>query len=838
MKNLYILVSCCLSILLHSQNPSAPEIYFRTPVSMLTDSRVRDIAIQADGKIVMVGSFLYSDNSAKGIIRLNANGTRDTGFNTGTGIDNWGAYPSRVRIQSDGKIIVVGDFTTYNGLPAKNILRLNSDGTRDTAFNMGTGLNSQANALALQTDGKILVGGQFTTYNGIAVTNFVRLNLNGTIDSSFNMGTGFGGFSSSVSTIELQNDGKILVCGGFSTYNDINVSRMIRLNNGGTRDMTLNYISFDQVPDDIKVQPNGKILIAGGFTSVNGNSNVRALARLNANGSVDSSFPTSTFYSGSSISSIALKPNGKIVVGGGFSSQSSYNITVLNNDGTQDISFYANPGLSGSIGGGLYVVKVQPDGKILMGGYFDEYNNNYSLGTYGRLLGTEYYTLRGNARIDYDNNGCDASDIRYPFLQFQVVNGATTSTFFSNSSGGHESLLKNGSNVITPIMDNPSYFSVSPPSVTINYPAAVTPYYQDFCFTPTGNHPDLNITLLPVNAGRPGFDAIYKLLYRNKGNQIASGMVTMSYNDAATDFVSANPAVSSQSFGSLSWNYTNLLPFETREILVKLNLNSQSETPSLNSGDVLSFTGSVSLAQTDEMPEDNTGILNQTLVNAQDPNDKICLQGGTIAPEMTGEYVDYIIRFENLGTYMAQNVSVKDVIDQSKFDISSLRPTNASHSFVTRIFNSNNVEFYFENINLPFDDANNDGYISFKIRTLPTLTTGNSFSNTASIFFDYNQPIITNTATTVVQTLGKKDFVAAQYVTLHPNPTYSRLGITTSDGVELERVEIYNMLGQLMRVIANSGGMESVDVSGLASGQYALRMVFESKVLNGRFIKK
>lgn len=347
------------------------------------------------------------------------------------------------------------------------------------------------------------------------------------------------------------------------------------------------------------------------------------------------------------------------MVGGGFSSNSAYNITVLNNDGTQDISFNASPGFSGSIGGGVYVVKVQPDGKILMGGYFDKYNDNYSLGTYGRLLGTDYYTLRGNAKVDSDNNGCGVSDIGYPFLQLKAVNSSTTSSFFSYSDGAYVCLLKNGSNVITPLLDNPSYFSVSPSSVTINYPQTVSPYNQDFCLTPTGNHPDVSIKVLPLRAARPGFDAKYKLIYKNNGNQITNGTVTLIFNDAVADLVSANPPVSSQSFGTLSWNYTNLLPFQEREILLTLQLNSPTQTPPLNTGDVLNFTATVSLEQTDETPLDNTFTLNQTLANSQDPNNKTCLQGNTITPEAAGQYVDYTIRFENLGNYAAQMFRLK-----------------------------------------------------------------------------------------------------------------------------------------------------------------------------------
>src|SRR5690606_35290187 len=154
---------------------------------------------------------------------------------------------------------------------------------------------------------------------------------------------------------------------------------------------------------------------------------------------------------------------------------------------------------------------------------------------------------------------------------------------------------------------------------------------------------------------------------------------------------------------------------------------------------------------TDETPQDNTAALNQTVVNSFDPNDKTCLEGNVVTPDIIGQFVHYVIRFENTGTFAAENIVVKDIIDTAKFDVNTLVPLSGSHSFVTRITNINQLEFIFENINLPFDDTNNDGYVAFKIKTKPTLQVGDAFSNTASIYFDYNFPIVTNTATTTIQ---------------------------------------------------------------------------------------
>jgi hypothetical protein len=259
------------------------------------------------------------------------------------------------------------------------------------------------------------------------------------------------------------------------------------------------------------------------------------------------------------------------------------------------------------------------------------------------------------------------------------------------------------------------------------------------------------------------------------------------------------------------------------------------ETPSLNGGDILDFTATINPTVSDETPLDNIFTLNQTVVNSYDPNDKTCLEGETIDPSMIGKYVHYQIRFENTGTFPAQNVVVKDMIDITKFDISSLQMVNTSHSCFTRI-TGNKVEFIFENINLPFDDDNNDGYLVFKIKTLPTLTINSTISNTAEIYFDYNFPIITNTATSTYQILTNSSFVFENEFTLFPNPAKNTLTISKKGNSEITSVEVYNLIGQL--VIIKPNFSESLDISNLTSGNYFIKV--NTKNGNGitKFIKE
>jgi hypothetical protein len=175
------------------------------------------------------------------------------------------------------------------------------------------------------------------------------------------------------------------------------------------------------------------------------------------------------------------------------------------------------------------------------------------------------------------------------------------------------------------------------------------------------------------------------------------------------------------------------------------------------------------------------------------------------------------------------------MINTSRFDVSSLVPLNASHNYFTKI-TDNKVEFIFENINLPFDDATNDGYVAFKIKTLPSLVVGNTFSNTANIYFDYNFPIITNTATTTIAALNNPSFEFATYFSLYPNPATSELNINLKSAIEIISIQIYNTIGQLVSV--QTGNALKVDVSNLKTGNYFIKVNTNEGFSTSQFIKE
>lgn len=452
--------------------------------------------------------------------------------------------------------------------------------------------------------------------------------------------------------------------------------------------------------------------------------------------------------------------------------------------------------------------------------------------------GGQFNTISGTAKYDNSNNGCDELDAIYNNFKVEIIDqNSYVNTVVSDQTGFYLLPFYSGYYTIVPIIENPTYFSVFPNSLMFNASANVTPMTQNFCITANGIHNDLDVVMLPQIDAIPGFDTNYKILYKNKGTNSQSGTIELTFDDEISDFVSANPAIINQSSNNLSWDFSNLQPFETREIVVTLNLNSPLETPSVNAGYVLNYTATISGA-TDETPLDNSLTINQTVVNSFDPNDKTCLEGATITPNQVGKEVHYMIRFENTGTANAQNIVVKDMIDTTKFDVNSLIPISGSHPFVTRITDTNKVEFIFENIQLPFDDANNDGYVSFKIKTKPNLVLGNTFSNTASIYFDYNFPIVTNTATTTVSNvLANQDFEFDNFIAITPNPAKEILTINAQN-IEISSISIYNTLGQLVQVIPNAKETKTIDVSQLKSGNYFIKVVSDKGMSSSKFIKE
>lgn len=257
---------------------------------------INALALQPDGKIVAAGNFSSFNGSNRfSIVRLNSDGSVDSNFKPGLGIQTVGGVPGlvlNVALQPDGKILVAGDFNLVGGTNRFYVARLNSNGSVDTSFDPGASVNGVINAMALQADGKILIGGEFTTFAGLDRKYVARLNSDGSLDNSFDTGTGA---DNTVYAIAVQQDGRVVIGGSFKQFNLGNHSRLVRLNTDGSLDTSFDVGSgLDEAVYTILMQNDGRILIGGIFEQYNQTRRM-GLARILPSGVLDTSWMDSTF---------------------------------------------------------------------------------------------------------------------------------------------------------------------------------------------------------------------------------------------------------------------------------------------------------------------------------------------------------------------------------------------------------------------------------------------------------------------------------------------------------------------------------------------------------------
>jgi uncharacterized delta-60 repeat protein len=308
------------------------DLDFAFPLGSSIDSYVHAFAVQPDGKVLIGGHFYAVNGAARGkVARLNADGTTDATFMNGLSGPNYGV--TSITLQSDGRMFIGGYFTTVNGMTRSRIARLNADGSLDNSFLNGlSGVNFfNVSSIVVQTDGKVLIGGRFSMVNGVSHTNFARLNLDGTLDTNFQSAASLSN-GGSVNSIVMQNDGKVLIGGAFTNVNGVARKAIARLNPDGTVD--------------------------SGF---NGRLSEIELSGFN----VPPSFIEPT------VDSVALQGDGKTLIAGNFTTANSSSpdrIVRLNADGSLDASFKSSPD------GAVNALAVQSGGKILIAGQFTKVN--------------------------------------------------------------------------------------------------------------------------------------------------------------------------------------------------------------------------------------------------------------------------------------------------------------------------------------------------------------------------------------------------------------------------------------------------------------------------------
>lgn len=349
-------------LLIASFNSNAQLLNIDTSfqVGAAANGLVNKVDIQGNGKIILSGDFqTFNSQSKKRIVRLEPNGNIDNTFLSGIGVEG----PVRATaLQTDDKIIIGGLFNSYNTTTIKNLARLNSNGTIDSSFNTGIGPNNEITEIFIQRDGKILISGFFSKYNNVSFIGFARLNSNGSIDTSFALGTGT---NLAPDCFAQQSNGSILIGGAFLRYKGTNVSKLFRVDLNGNLDTTFKAGNIAGTVQEVLTLPNDQVIIAGSFTAINGFFANR-IARLFPNGKLDTSFHASV---AGRIRDMHLQKDGKIIIAGDFTTVNGVTVqrlARLNPNGSIDNTFYV--GTNGSI----YDIAEQTDKKILISGSFTQ----------------------------------------------------------------------------------------------------------------------------------------------------------------------------------------------------------------------------------------------------------------------------------------------------------------------------------------------------------------------------------------------------------------------------------------------------------------------------------
>lgn len=465
-------------------------------------------------------------------------------------------------------------------------------------------------------------------------------------------------------------------------------------------------------------------------------------------------------------------------------------------------------------------------------------NATYDCGIYNDA---PYNLVYGTVLYDYSNNNCVNNSLSVPTARINFLSPSNSSTTYALHDGKYSHFLTEVNQTVNPsLIMQENYYNVSSSINTLYFSTYSNSKELNFCLSPKTSYNDLEISIIPIDQARPGFETKYKILYANNGTTIQSGSISLNFEGRVMSLSAAEPATDTSNVNELIWGFDSLKPFEKREILAAFKLNSPTNASNpLNGGESLQFKAIVKGAVTDETPPNNTFVLNETVVNSFDPNDKICLEGGYISPDFVGDDVHYKIRFENTGTANATNVIVKDFINTSKFDINSLHPIAGSHPFVTRIKNGNEVNFIFENINLPYTDEHNDGYLVFKIKTLNSLQVGDTIENSAQIYFDYNLPIETDPAISTFQVLSTDYSEIKSDFSFYPVPLQERLKIKSAKSL-INYVEVFDSSGKLITQIELIGKKAKdieLDVNFLPKGMYVIKLKTENGTLTEKVLK-
>lgn len=432
-------------------------------------------------------------------------------------------------------------------------------------------------------------------------------------------------------------------------------------------------------------------------------------------------------------------------------------------------------------------------------------------------------------KLFHDDNGNNMQDPGEPGVGGTVVKLIPNKYAMTDSDGKFQFLVDPGTYNLT--IPNPGYFSATPDTIAVTFTGfGAVDTSAKFALTFSDTVKDMSLTILGPSLLRANGTS-FQLRYTNRGNYPTGGQVVY-IRPSLFNIANTIPPPTSTSGDTLYWDYTNLAPLGYAPIII----NGTGPSPVVNwIGASVFHTAYVTPTVMDTLPTNNYDTMVQVISAAYDPNNKVARpESGLSQPQVAaGEYIEYTINFQNTGNDTAFLVVLRDTLDHTKLNVESLEITGATHAVETILSDEGNLAFWFENILLPDSTTNlagSQGAVHFRIKPLPHLLSGDTIYNTASIYFDGNPAIVTNTTATPitaqVQVVSLSESIC---VGDSIDVTYATSGLF--GGGNSFSFILSNEYGSfinpttLATVSGNTGGQIRLKVpSGIASSNYRLRV--------------
>ncbi|MBK7683878.1 MAG: T9SS type A sorting domain-containing protein [Bacteroidetes bacterium] len=535
---------------------------------------------------------------------------------------------------------------------------------------------------------------------------------------------------------------------------------------------------------------------------------------------------------------------------GGYSFSSISGDKTENSLGDYDywivkIDTFGNIQWQNTIGGGgydmlTYIQQTNNGGFILGGTSLSNISSdkieNCSFSDFWIIqLTDKYNSISGKLFADLNSNSLQ--DVGEPHLPTSKITEQNTGRFtFSEQNGNYSvSVLDTGNFTVSPQSIN--WFSPVPSTHTAIFTGInQIDSLNDFAFQPQGTFEDVCITITPMGNFRSGFTASYMINYGNFGNTtVAPTVYFYPYNNVS--YQSATLTPNNITPDSVVWNLPALTPFQTGSIIVTVNVNL-----GLPIGTLINSSAHIEPYLTDDNPSCNNSNWEVYTTGSFDPNDILVSEDTLTTTQLSNApWLDYIIRFQNTGNDTAFTVKILNPIDTNKLNISSIEFVNASHPVNLNWINyQRNMEFKFENILLVDSNTNeplSHGFVRYRIQPKTNLSAGDSITNFAAIYFDFNEPVITNTAKTIIVLPTGLTSATPVRGKLHvfPNPTENTLNIS---GIHLEngkaQLRLTDIYGKLIFEKTITSIATTLETNTLSSGIYLI----QSGELRGTFVKQ